>query len=335
MHRSLLTLTTIALMASTPAQAQTLQTLTQAKAITRLLSAPEIKAEWFSPDFLAQVSFETVAAQLQSVSTTYGKFIRLDTIQDRPLAIYERGTLVITAASLDGQGKLTAFGTATGPASMAADPAAARGEQAKVATLLEKLFRSDPLDLSLINPSFLEQASAEDLTTLFASIRAEYGALQDVQIADGGYRLTFEKGQWDATSISLDGQGRFTGLLLRPAEPEAAVGSSDEAALQLTSLFKTDPVDVSRFSPEFLAEAKTDDIRALFASIRAQFGTLQKVDPQGAGWRLTFEKGAWDVTSFKVDVQGRISSFFLRPVPPEVSYKTLAEARAVFAALPG
>ncbi|MDV6375180.1 serine hydrolase [Deinococcus arenicola] len=237
MNRPFLTLTTAFLIAAAPAQAQTqAQAMTQTEALTRLLSAPDIKAEWFSPDFLAQVPLETVAAQLKSVSATYGKFIRMDTLQNYPLAVYERGTLVITSAPLDAQERLASFGAATGPASMSADPAAAKSEQVKAAALLEKLFNSDPLDLSLISPSFLEQSSAEDLTGVLTSIRTGYGALKSVEIADGGYRLTFEKGEWDATSVSLDDQGRFTSLLLRPAAPNISYTTLEEARAAFAAL---------------------------------------------------------------------------------------------------
>ncbi len=230
-----MTLTTIALIAAAPAQAQT---LTQAEALTRLLSAPEIKAEWFSPDFLAQVPFETLAAQLKSIPVQFGPFVRLDTFQERPLAVYERGTLIVTVASMDAQGRLTGFGAVPGPASAAADPAAAAADQGRLATVLEKLFKSDALDSTL-------------------------------------------------------------------------------------------------FSPEFLAHIKLDDLKALFTSIRADYGTIQKVMPQGAGWRLTFEKGALDVVSFGLNDNGLISSLVLRPVTPDISYSGLDEARAAFAALPG
>lgn len=229
----MLTLTTIALIASAPAQAQT---VTQAEALTRLLSAPEIRAEWFSPDFLAQVPFETIAAQLRGIPAQFGKFVRLDTFQDRPLAVYERGTLIVTVASLDGQGRLTGFGAVPGPASAAADPAAAQGEKERVAGLLEKLFRSDPLDLSLVSPSFLEQVSADELSRTFADIRAQSGTLQDVQIMAAGYRLTFEKGIWEASGVGVDEQGRFTSLLLRPAAPDISYTSLDEARAAFADL---------------------------------------------------------------------------------------------------
>ena len=46
---------------------------------------------------------------------------------------------------------------------------------------------------------------------------------------NAGYRLTFEKGAWEASGVSLDEQGRFTSLLLRPAAPDISYASLDEA----------------------------------------------------------------------------------------------------------
>ncbi|OLV17924.1 Beta-lactamase [Deinococcus marmoris] len=213
MNKAMLSLTTIALIASASAQAQA---ITQTEAITRLLSAPEIKAEWFAPDFLVQVSFETIAAQFKGITGTYGKFVRLDILQDRPLAVYERGTLVISAAALDDQGRLTTFGAVPGPASAAADPAATQAAQAKAAALIEELFKSDPVDTALFSPEFLAQVSAGELTAQFASLHAENGAFQSIEPLGNGWRLTFEKGQLDVTALTVDAQDLITALQLQP-----------------------------------------------------------------------------------------------------------------------
>ncbi|GGO22396.1 serine hydrolase [Deinococcus humi] len=274
MNRPLLTLTASVLIASASAQAQA---ITQTEALTRLLSAPELRAEWFSPDFLAQVPFETIAAQLRSLPTQFGRFVRMDTLQGQPLAVYGRGTLVVTVASLDDQGRLTAFGAVPGPASAAADPAAAQSEQAKVASLLEGLFKVEPLDLSLISPSFLEQVSADELSKTFAAIRAGSGALQNVQIMNAGYRLTFEKGAWEASGVGLDDQGRFTSLLLRPAAPDISYASLDEARAAFAAL----PGQVSLLvqevgQPQPLADLNSRKLLAVGSAFKlAILGELQ------------------------------------------------------------
>ena len=86
----------------------------------------------------------TIAAQLKSLGAAYGAFVRLETLQGMPLAVYERGTLVITASSLDAQGRLTGFGAVPGPASAAPQaPTPAQREQA--AALLKSLFETDPV----------------------------------------------------------------------------------------------------------------------------------------------------------------------------------------------
>ncbi|WP_029476930.1 serine hydrolase [Deinococcus frigens] len=275
MNRSLLTLTTsIALIASAPAQAQT---MTQTEALTRLLSAPEIRAEWFSPDFLAQVPFGTLAAQLRSLPTQFGKFVRLDTFQERPLAVYERGTLIVTIASLDGQGRLTGFGAVPGPAAAAADPAAAQGVKAGAAALLEKLFKTDPVDTSRFSPEFLSQISAADLTRNFADIRTENGPLQRVEPQDNGFRLTFEKGQLDVPSFAVDEQGLITSLLLRPVAPDISYASLDEARAAFAAL----PGQVSLLvqelgQPQPLADLNSRKLLAIGSAFKlAILGELQ------------------------------------------------------------
>lgn len=271
MNRSFLTLTTIALIASASAQAQT---VTQAEALTRLLSAPEIKAEWFSPDFLAQVPFETIAAQFKGITGMYGNFVRLDTLQDRPLAVYERGTLVITAAALDDQGRLTTFGAVPGPASAAADQAATQAARAQATALVEKLFRSDPIDTALFSPEFLAQVSAEKLTEQFAEIRAENGAFQSLEEAGNGWRLTFEKGQLNVQAITVDAQGLITGLQLQPV---VTYGTLDEARAAFAAL----PGQVSLLvqevgQPQPLADLNSRKLLAIGSAFKlAILGELQ------------------------------------------------------------
>lgn len=271
MNRPFLTLTSIALVASASAQAQT---VTQAEALTRLLSAPEIKAEWFSPDFLAQVPFETIAAQFRGITGMYGNFVRLDTLQDRPLAVYERGTLVITATALDDQGRLTTFGAVPGPASAAADQAATQAARAQATALVEKLFRSDPVDTALFSPEFLAQVSAEKLTEQFAEIRAENGAFQSIEEAGNGWRLTFEKGQLNVQAITVDAQGLITGLQLQPV---VTYGTLDEARAAFAAL----PGQVSLLvqevgQPQPLADLNSRKLLAIGSAFKlAILGELQ------------------------------------------------------------
>ncbi|PNY81026.1 serine hydrolase [Deinococcus koreensis] len=230
------------------ASAQAQETVpTQEGTITRLLSAAEIRPEWFAPSFLAQVPFETIAGQLSGIRTSYGAFVRLETLEGRPLAVYERGTLIVTLASLDAQGRLTGFGAVPGPA----------------------------------------QAPAA---------------------------------QTPATPA--------------PAPSPSTAAEKESAADRLKSLFATDPVDTARFSPDFLAQVSAAELTTLFATLKAQYGALKRVEVR-VGWRLIFEKGELDVTSFAVDAQGLISSLLLRPVVPETTFATPEEARAAFAALPG
>ncbi|MFK7601773.1 serine hydrolase [Deinococcus sp. SM5_A1] len=271
MNKAMLSLTTIALFASAPAQAQA---ITQTEAITRLLSAPEIKAEWFAPDFLAQVPFETIAAQFKGITGMYGKFVRLDTLQDRPLAVYERGTLVISAAALDDQGRLTTFGAVPGPASAAADPAATQAAQAKAAALIEELFKSDPVDTALFSPEFLAQVSADELTAQFASLRTENGAFQSIEPLGNGWRMTFEKGQLDVTALTVDAQGLITALQLQPV---VTYKTLDEARAAFVALPGSVTLLVQEAGkPQALADLNSRTLLAIGSAFKlAILGELQ------------------------------------------------------------
>lgn len=218
---------------------------TQAQAITRLLSAPEIRPEWFAPGFLAQVPFETIAGQLSSIRTAYGAFVRLESLEGRPLAVYERGTLVVTLAPLDAQGRLTGFGAVPGPAQGTANPAAPAStpaaapraaEMERAADLLKSLFATDPVDTARFSAGFLAQVSAADLTQSFAQFRAQYGALQTVAVTGSGWRLSFEKGQLDVPSFAIDEQGLITSLLLRPVTPDTTFTTPEEARAAFAAL---------------------------------------------------------------------------------------------------
>lgn len=43
-----------------------------AAAVTRLLGAEQPQADWFAPEFLAQVPFETIKAQLAGIRQAFG-----------------------------------------------------------------------------------------------------------------------------------------------------------------------------------------------------------------------------------------------------------------------
>lgn len=211
------------------------QTITQADALTRLLSATDIQATWFAPEFLAQVPLATIAAQLKSIPAAYGAFVRLDTFQGMPLAVYTRGTLVVTVAMLDAQGRLTGFGAVPGPVSTAPD-APTDAQRAEAAEFLRTLFDADPVDTARFSAGFLSNVSAANLTAQFTAFRTQYGAVQTVTPTDAGWRITFEKGRLDVTSFTVDAQGLITSLRVQPVVDTPAFASLDEARVAFAAL---------------------------------------------------------------------------------------------------
>ena len=137
-----------------PAQQAPQQVLTPAAAVTRLLSSPAPLAEWFAPEFLAQVPLEPFAAQVASITQPLARFLRLDDSGGRLLAVFERGGLIVTAP-LDAQGRFTGLYLAPGPAS---------GEQrAAQVRALNRLFSAPSFDPAQFSPEFLAAVPAPAL----------------------------------------------------------------------------------------------------------------------------------------------------------------------------
>ncbi|MVN87299.1 serine hydrolase [Deinococcus sp. HMF7620] len=181
-------------------------------------------------------------------------------------------------------------------------------------------------------PSFLAQVPFQALTLNLDALRTQYGAFVRVEEQGGTLRAVFERGALLLPSVSLDDQGRFVTLLFAPVPPSTAEAAGREAALR--ALFEV-PLKTDLLTPEFLAAVPAAELSALLDSIRAESGTLQTVTIEGQGALLTFSDGTVRVTSLTLDPQGRIAGLLLAPPREAVSFASLEEARAAFAALPG
>lgn len=221
--------TTLPLLLLSAAVAQPAETLTPEAALTRLLSAAAPRAEWFAPEFLAQAPLDLVAAQLTGIRQAYGAFLRLDTLQGRPLAVYERGTLLVTAAAVDDQGRLTTFGAVPGPAPQATGPAAPAAEVEAVTQVLTAVFQPATVDAALFAPSFLAAVPAAQLQADVAEMRAQFGGFVRVDLTGTRPQVVFERGALTVGTLQLDEQGRITALQVAPAAPDVTFGSLDEA----------------------------------------------------------------------------------------------------------
>lgn len=222
----------IVLTAASFAAAQTSQVTTSAAAVTRLLQAETPQGEWFAPEFLAQVPFETIAAQLAGIRQTFGAFVRLDAVQGQPLAVFERGTLLITAAPIDAQGRLTSFGAVPGPTPTSAQPASTPD----LGSLLTRVFRPEQVDADLFAPEFLAAVPVTSLQKTLDGVRTLLGAFVRVEVSRPVPQVVFEQGALNVTTFAVDEQGRISGLVIAPAAPEVTFATLAEAQAAFATL---------------------------------------------------------------------------------------------------
>lgn len=229
---------------SSPVQSSS-ATLTPEQALTRLFSAEQLQADWFAPDFLKQVPLATIQQQMNAIATQYGKFVRLDTLDGKIQAVYERGSLIVTSAPLDEQSRLTSFSAVPGP-----DPRAGIATPEPVAgvALLNKLLAVNPVDVSLLSADFLKAVPEADVKTMFTNYREQLGEFKGAEQTGTAqastWTLNFEKGSLPVTHLAIDEQGKVSGLRLAPPMPKFT--SLDEAKAAFTAL----PGDVSVYLAE-------------------------------------------------------------------------------------
>ncbi|MBZ9714090.1 serine hydrolase [Deinococcus multiflagellatus] len=201
------------------------QAPTPAQAVTRVLSGQAQEAD-FAPSFLAQVPLATLKAGLENIRRELGSFQRLQDQGGTLRAVFERGELIVSALSLDAQGRIVAlrFSSPT-PDSVTAQREA----------VLRALFVT-PLDPALFTPEFLQAVPPAQLSALLDSLRAQFGTLQTVALAGEGATLTFSNGKVQVRALALDDQGRIEGLLIAPPRPEVKVTTLDEARAAFAAL---------------------------------------------------------------------------------------------------
>jgi beta-lactamase class A len=272
--------------------AQSSELVTSAGAVTRLLEAEQPQADWFAPEFLAQVPFETIATQLAGIRQTYGTFVRLETAQGRPLAVFERGTLLITTAPVDAQGRLTSFGAVPGPAT--AQPSV----PSQVSPLLSRVFEPAQVDAALFAPDFLAAVPAATLQETFDSVRAQLGAYVRVDVSKPVPQVIFERGAINVTTFALDDQGKISGLVIAPVAPEISFGSLAEAQAAFAALPGQVSLLVREVSSRQPPLAALDEGRLLAVGSTFKLAILGELQAQ-----INAGKRAWtdEVTLQEVD----------------------------------
>jgi beta-lactamase class A len=103
----------------------------------------------------------------------------------------------------------------------------------KVEVALTRLLTAPHADPAWFTPAFLVKVPAARLDTLLAPLREAMGPLRIVMVDGRDYRADFARGSIPIVA-RLDGQGRFSMLLLKP--PELLPTSLDEAVRRFSSL---------------------------------------------------------------------------------------------------
>ncbi|MBS5905043.1 serine hydrolase [Roseomonas mucosa] len=112
---------------------------------------------------------------------------------------------------------------------------AADGAQAAdaPAVVLERLFRQAPVNPGWFAPSFLAQVSSDQVKAIVDDLVRRHGPVQSVAGEQGWLVVRLARAEVPA-QITLDAQGRITGLLFRPATP--IVTDLDEPARAIAAL---------------------------------------------------------------------------------------------------
>lgn len=117
---------------------------------------------------------------------------------------------------------------ASGSAAAGNGPAAAAQGQAAPtapAEALERLFTSPAIQAEWFAPAFLQQVSVDQVEAIVRQLKAGLGAYESVQVPSAGrtgpFEVVFAKGLVPA-QITLDSQGRITGLFFGPPQPRVS-----------------------------------------------------------------------------------------------------------------
>ncbi|MEO9901702.1 serine hydrolase [Nisaea sp.] len=120
-------------------------------------------------------------------------------------------------------------------------------------------------------------------------------------------------------------------LLFSLCIPSVTGAESMTPDVTLRALFETEKLDDARFSTAFLAQVPASSIAQILSSLRQSYGALGKIEPDGDGYRLSFE-GADIPAKIVLNQEGRITGlWFGAPVPSG----SVEEHAAAITGLPG
>jgi len=152
---------------------------------------------------------------------------------------------------------------------------------------LDRLFSAPAAAEAWFAPSFLAAVPVAKIDAILGQIRAVSGTFESVHADGSHFVATFEKGAWEG-SAQLDDQGRFTGLVVRPAAAKGATVEEAMAAFRalpgkVSVLVVSDDVERGAVEPGLpLAVGSTFKL-AILAALRAD------VDRKKRSWRDVVE----------------------------------------------
>lgn len=240
---------------SLPTLARTIQAtpapaaLTPQAALTRLAQAPILDPRWFVPAFASKL--RQVQRGFQGFAGQYGAFQGVDVLgQDTYRLRYAGGTVTVSA-QLNAAGQFTGLflkgqeaKTAAPTTPTSTTPATSSPATSTPASAaLDRLFRAAAPQAEWFTPEFLNMAPIASLTRTLNLLRQGLGLGAFQGVSKDGKTLNFAQGTIPVNRVSVDAQGRFTGLFVgAPSLNSSAPRPSLQSAVDA---FKVLPGQVS------------------------------------------------------------------------------------------
>lgn len=215
-------------------------------ALRRLFNTPTLDAEWFSPLLLQSLPFTALQSQVDVLKVSLGKFQRLEQSNDTLIAVFERGSLRVTAAAVDAADRLTAL--AVEPIRMTADSAT----RTQVRTVLERVFNSETVLDRTFSDALLREIPLKSLIAQIKRVTSPLGRFVAVDDRQQPTRVVFQYGDLIINSLLLDATGRIATLNIQTAPGITRFPSliqAQHAFSQLDGTISVYVIDLNKMTP--------------------------------------------------------------------------------------
>lgn len=149
---------------------------------------------------------------------------------------------------------------------------------------LARLFTAPDLQAAWFTPVFLAQVPLAQSRSIVAETVATLGPYVSIAPNGKSYTMTFARGTIQAEG-ALDASGAFAGLLFSRMQSAAA-------SERLTAILSSGAPPAAWFSDRFLSQVPIDQVDAVLAAVKTQYGAFVKVSPAKDGtYDAAFAKG--------------------------------------------